>query len=333
MPLNEERLLFAYRRILEIRFLEAALSDLLKRGEIPDLYPCAGQEAVAVGACLALRPDDQITSMYRCLGHVIAKGAELGRVAAEFFGRRDGYCKGKGGAKHVASFAHGIYGATSIVAAGIPHAVGVALANRYLNTGQVVVCFFGDGAANQGTFHEGLNLAAVWKLPVVFVCENNLYALATPVEETTAVKDIADRAAAYRMPGMIVDGMDVEAVYEAVGDAVERARSGGGPSLLECKTYRFGGHFAAEFAMKIHYRSSDEMDHWKRRDPVLLLGEKLEREHGFGEDAARALREEVQRKTEEAVTFAKNSPVPRPEDALEDLYADVYSGLPEREIF
>lgn len=333
MPLDKDQLLFAYRRILEIRLLEAALSDLLKRGEIPDLYPCSGQEAVAVGTCLALRPDDQIISMYRCLGHVMAKGAEPERVAAEFFGRRDGYCKGKGGAKHVTSFAHGIYGATSIVAAGIPHAAGVALANQYLGTEQVAVCFFGDGAANQGTFHEGLNLAAVWNLPVVFVCENNLYALATPLEETTAVKDIAERAAAYRLPGRIVDGMDVEAVFQAVSEAVDRARSGGGPSLLECKTYRFGGHFAAEFALKIHYRSTDEMDQWKRRDPILLVAERLEREHGFGPNEAEALRREVQEKIDAAVEFARKSPPPRPEEALEDLYASTYPDLPEREIF
>ena len=331
--MDKDRLLFAYRRILEIRYMEVSLSDLLKRGEIPDLYPCSGQEAVAVGVCLALRPDDQITSMYRCLGHVIAKGAEPWRVAAEFFGRRDGYCKGKGGAKHVCSFADGIYGATSIVAAGIPHAAGVALGNQYLNTGQVVACFFGDGAANQGTFHEGLNLASVWKLPVVFVCENNLYALATPIEETTAVKDIADRAASYNMPGVIVDGMDVEAVYDAVTEAVSRARAGGGPSLLECKTYRFGGHFAAEFALKIHYREDSEMDQWRKRDPILLLGAKLEKKFGFTEEAAQALRNEVQQKTEEAITRARSSPAPFPEEALQDLYADSYANLPEQEIF
>ncbi|MCW4021318.1 MAG: thiamine pyrophosphate-dependent dehydrogenase E1 component subunit alpha, partial [Candidatus Bathyarchaeota archaeon] len=232
-----------YRKMLEIRRFEEKVWDLFGRNLIPGtLHLYLGQEATAVGVCANLQVEDYITSTHRGHGHCIAKGADLNKTMAEILGRKNGYCKGKGGSMHVADAAVGNLGATAVVGSAIPIAVGAALSCKLRKTKQVVACFFGDGASNNGIFHEALNMAAVWELPVVFVCENNLYAMGTRITNVTAIENIADRASGYGMPGVVVDGNDVVAVYQAAKEAVGRARSGGGPTLVECKTYRHKGH-------------------------------------------------------------------------------------------
>ena len=294
MLIAPETLVDLYQRMVMIRLMDEKLEELLKRGEIKDHYPCSGQEATAVGAVMALEPRDLFTSHYRGLGHLIARGADPGRIVAEYLGKRTGYCKGKGGAKHVAAFELGIYGAYSIVGASIPIAAGIALAARQRRTGQVVGCFFGDGAANQGTFHEGLNLAAILRLPVVYICENNGYALATPATYSLPVADVAMRGAAYNIPGVVVDGMDVLAVHEAVREAVERARAGGGPTLVECKTYRYKGHFAAEMFIKYAYRSEAEIEAWRQKDPIVTFEARLRGEGLLTDESVRMIHEEIE---------------------------------------
>jgi TPP-dependent pyruvate/acetoin dehydrogenase alpha subunit len=319
--MNPDVLIEMYRRMVTIRRVDDTLGDLLKRGEISDHYPCAGEEAVAVGSVMALSSGDLLTSHYRGMGHLIARGADLRRILAEYYGKRTGYCKGKGGAKHVAAFDLGIYGAYSIVGASIPIAAGIALAAKTRRTGQVVACFFGDGASNQGTFHEGLNLAAILKLPVIYVCENNRYAQTTPVSYSLPIPDIATRGISYNIPSVVVDGMDVLAVHEAVGDAVERARSGGGPALIECKTYRYGGHFAAEMFIKFAYRSEAEIEEWKRKDPIVSFETRLKAEGLLSEQKISQIRDEVSRLIEEAVRFARSSPLPEPGETFDDLFS------------
>ncbi|MDH5532610.1 MAG: thiamine pyrophosphate-dependent dehydrogenase E1 component subunit alpha, partial [Candidatus Bathyarchaeota archaeon] len=232
-----------YRKMLEIRRFEEKVYDLYGENLVPGtIHLYAGQEAVAAGVCANLRSDDYITSTHRGHGHCIAKGAQLKRVMAEILGKKTGYCSGKGGSMHIADFSIGMLGATAVVGAGLPIAAGAGLSIRLRKTDQVVACFFGEGASNQGTFHEGINMAAIWKLPVLFVCENNLYAMGTRQSIVMAIENVADRATAYGIPGVVVDGNDVMAVYEAAREAVERARSGKGPTLMECKTYRHKGH-------------------------------------------------------------------------------------------
>ena len=240
---SKDKFLNMYRDMVRIRRFEETVSDLFSQDRIrgtTHLY--IGEEAVAVGACNAINPDDYITSTHRGHGHCIAKGATLDKMMAELFGKITGYCKGKGGSLHIADLNAGNLGANGIVGGGIPIAVGSGLTAKYKNTGKVTVCFFGDGAANTGAFHEALNLAGVWKLPVIFVCENNLYAMSVPVKEAFPIQDIVERAPAYGMPGVIVDGMDVLAVKEAVEEAAKRARRGDGPTLIECKNYLYLGH-------------------------------------------------------------------------------------------
>lgn len=324
MAIDKKTLLDMYTKMLTIRRFEERVAELLYTGELPGMvHPYVGEEAVAVGACANLRPDDRITSTHRGHGHLIAKGGDVRLMMAELFGRKAGYCKGKGGSMHIADFSIGILGACGIVGGGLPIATGSGLAAKLQKTDQVTVCFFGDGAANQGSFHESVNLASVWRLPVIYVCENNMYAVTTPASYAISVEDVADRGAAYGIPGVSVDGQDVMAVYEAIREAVERARRGAGPSLIECKTYRYLGHFLGEeflFGDKT-YRTKDEVEEWKAKDPIANFEAKLVEMGVLTGKKAASIDEKIRAQVEEAVTFARQSPLPAPEEALLDLFA------------
>jgi len=319
LNLERDRLLEMYRRMLQIRYFEEKVFELYGQNLVPGtIHLYAGQEAVAVGVCANLRNDDYITSTHRGHGHCIAKGAELGRVMAEILGKKNGYCRGKGGSMHIADFSRGMLGATAVVGAGIPIAAGAGLSIKLRGTDQVVACFFGEGASNQGTFHEGINIAAVWNLPVVFVCENNLYAMGTRQTMVMKTANVADRAAAYDIPGVIVDGNDVLAVYEKAHEAVVRARLGEGPTLIECKTYRHKGHSRFDPAT---YRPKDEVEEWLQKDPITRFKKKLYETEVLTVDEDERIRQEAITAVEDAVKFAMKSPYPEPEEALEDVYA------------
>lgn len=318
MP-TKEKLVEMYRKMLEIRYFEEKVYELYGKNLVPGtIHLYAGQEAVAVGVCANLRKDDYITSTHRGHGHCLAKGADMKRVMAEILGKKRGYCKGKGGSMHIADFSVGMLGATAVVGAGIPIAAGAGLSIKLRGTDQVVACFFGEGASNQGTFHEGINMAAIWRLPVLFVCENNLYAMGTRQSMVMLLENVADRAAAYGIPGVVVDGNDVLAVYEAAGQAVERARRGGGPTLIECKTYRHKGHSRFDPAT---YRPKEEVEAWLKRDPIPRFRSRLLEAGVLTGAEADALEQEVAVEVEEAVKFALEGPYPKPEEALEDVYA------------
>ena len=319
MTLPKAKLVEMYKKMLEIRYFEEKVFDLYGQNLVPGtIHLYAGQEAVAVGVCANLRKDDYITSTHRGHGHCIAKGARLDKTMAEILGKKTGYCKGKGGSMHIADFSIGMLGATAVVGAGIPIAAGAGLSIKLRGTDQVVACFFGDGASNQGTFHEGINIASVWKLPVIFVCENNLYAMGTRQSIVMAIENIADRAHAYGIPGIVADGNNVLAVYEATQKAVERARKGEGPTLIECKTYRIKGHSRADPAT---YRPKEEVQEWLKRDPITRFKVKLLGMKILTEKEADQIQQEAAKAVEDAVKFAIESPFPAPEEALEDIYA------------
>ncbi len=319
LSLTKEKLVEMYRKMLEIRFFEEKVFELYAQNLVPGtIHLYAGEEAVAVGVCSNLRKDDYITSTHRGHGHCIAKGAELKRVMAEILGKKTGYCKGKGGSMHIADFSIGMLGATAVVGGGIPIAVGAGLSIKLRDTDQVVACFFGEGASNQGTFHESINMAALWKLPVIFVCENNLYAMGTRQSRAMAIENVADRAIAYGIPGEVVDGNDVLAVYEVAWKAVERARKGEGPTLIECKTYRHKGHSRIDPAK---YRPKEEVEEWLAKDPIKRFKERLLQTNALVEAEIQQIEKEVSAEIEEAVKFAMESPYPTPEEALEDVYA------------
>jgi pyruvate dehydrogenase E1 component alpha subunit len=319
LNLQKEDLLEMYRKMLEIRFFEEKVFELYGRNLVPGtIHLYTGEEAVAVGVCSALSKDDYITSTHRGHGHCIAKGADLKRTMAEILGKKTGYCKGKGGSMHIADFSIGMLGATAVVGAGLPIAVGAALSAKLRKTDQVVACFFGEGASNQGTFHESINMASAWKLPVIFVCENNLYAMGTRQSRIMNVEDIADRAVSYGIPGVSVDGNDVLAVYEATRIATERARKGEGPTLIECKTYRHKGHSRVDSAK---YRPREEVEEWLRKDPIKRLRDKLIQAGILTEGEFQEVEKKVSNAIEDAVKFAVESAYPPPEEALEDVYA------------
>jgi pyruvate dehydrogenase E1 component alpha subunit len=319
LNLSKDKLVEMYKRMLEIRFFEEKVFDIYAQNLVPGtIHLYLGEEAVAVGVCNALRKDDYITSTHRGHGHCIAKGAELKRTMAEILGKKTGYCKGKGGSMHIADFKIGMLGATAVVGAGLPIAVGAGLSAKLRKTDQVVACFFGEGASNQGTFHESINMASIWKLPVIFVCENNLYAMGTRQSRVMAIENVADRAVAYGIPGVVVDGNDVLAVYEATQRAVERARKGEGPTLIECKTYRHKGHSRVDPAK---YRPKEEVEEWLAKDPIKRFKEKLLQTNTLTEAEIQQIEKEVSAEIEEAVKFAMESPYPAPEEALEDVYA------------
>ena len=316
--IEEKTLTYLFEKMLEIRRFEEKVWDLFGRNLIPGtLHLYIGEEATAVGVCANLRVDDYITSTHRGHGHCIAKGAKLDRMMAELLGKKTGYCKGKGGSMHVADASVGILGATAVVGSGIPIAVGAGLSCKLRKTDQAVACFFGDGASNQGTFHEALNMAALWKLPVIFVCENNLYAMGTRISRAAAIKNLADRAGAYGMLGVAVDGNDVVAVYKAAKEAVERARNGDGPTLIECKTYRHKGHSRFDPAK---YRPSEEVREWMKKDPILRFRKKLIEEGILTEEEADQIDERITKAAKAAARFALESPYPEPEEALEDVF-------------
>lgn len=316
--LTREKLVEMYEKLVEIRFFEDKVFELYGQNLVPGtIHLYAGEEAVAVGACSALGRTDYITSTHRGHGHCIAKGADLKRTMAEILGKKIGYCKGKGGSMHIADFSIGMLGATAVVGAGLPIAVGAGLSAKLRKTDQVVICFFGEGASNQGTFHESLNLASAWKLPVVFVCENNLYAMGTRQSRIMNVEDVAKRAVAYGISGKSVDGNDVIAVYEATRDAVEFARKGEGPTLIECKTYRRRGHSRVDPA---RYRPKEEVDEWLRRDPIKRFEDYLLQNDVLTEEELQSVKAQVADRIDDAVKFALESPYPAPEEALEDVY-------------
>jgi pyruvate dehydrogenase E1 component alpha subunit len=306
--------------MLTIRLFEEKVGELYSAGRLHGaVHLCIGQEAVATGACAALQPDDYITSTHRGHGHCIAKGGHLDLMLAELFGRETGYCRGKGGSMHIADVDSGILGANGIVGGGIPIAAGAALACKLQGNGRIVLCFFSDGASNEGVFHETLNLASVLSLPVVFLCENNQWAVSTPVSRSMKVKDIADRAPSYGIPGTVIDGNHVLDVYSAVAAAVSRARNGEGPALVEAKTYRWEGHYRGDPQL---YRTKEEVALWREeRDPIKLFLEKLSAEGVLTEEDVAKIRQQILADLESAVTFADKSPEPPP-DAL---YADLYS--------
>ena len=305
-----------YRTMRTIRRFEERVVELVNANEIAGVtHEYIGQEAVATGICAALRDDDVITSTHRGHGHVIAKGVPPSRMFAELLGRDTGTNHGHGGSMHIADLSLGIYGANGIVAAGTPWAAGAAWAGQQEGSDRVAVSFFGDGGLNQGVLHETMNLAAAWTLPVIFVCENNGYAVTTASETATAGSPV-ERAAAYGMAAESVDGMDVEAVLAAATVAVAHARDGGGPSFLECRTYRFVGHHTAERTMSLGYRTDEEIERWRLRDPLTLLGGRL------GQETVARIDAEVEQLLDDAVEFARSSGQPNVIAALDCVYAD-----------
>jgi len=311
--------LLLYEKMVLIRKFEERLYELFLTRPMPGtMHQYDGEEAVAAGVCAHLNKDDYVTSTHRGHGHCIAKGVDIKAIMAEMFAKKTGCCKGMGGSMHIADFSVGMLGANGIVGAGIPIATGAGWSCKYKDKRQVSVVFFGDGAANEGAFHEGINLAAVWHLPVIFVCENNIYGFSTHYKRVMLIDNIADRAGAYGIPGIVVDGMDVVAVYEAAGGAVERARQGKGPVLIECKTYRFKGHSRFEPA---GYRSKGEVELWKKRDPIKLLKNRLSKEFKVKPAEIDSIDKEVDSEIENAVTFAEQSPAPEPFDYEKYIFA------------
>lgn len=302
-----------YRSMLLIRRFEERVYLLFLEGEIPGtLHQYQGQEAVAAGVCDTLRRDDWITSTHRPHGHALAKGVAPRAAMAELYGKETGCCRGRGGSMHLGDPDVGMPPAIAIVGGGNTVVTGLGLAFKLQRSDRVAACFFGDGATNEGAFHEGLNFAAVQRLPVVFVCENNLYGASTPWHQVSLVEDVAGRAAAYGIPGRIVDGMDVLAVREAAAEAVARARAGGGPTLLECKCYRYVGHSRSDAR---GYRSREEEAEWQARDPIARLGAQL------APEAAERIEAEVAAVIDDAVEFARSSPEPDPAELAMDAYA------------
>jgi pyruvate dehydrogenase E1 component alpha subunit len=309
-----------HRRMVRIRLFEEAAGRLAEAARLPGfLHLYVGQEAVASGVCANLNDDDAITSTHRGHGHLVAKGGDFKRMMAELMAKSTGYCKGKGGSMHINDLALGMLGANGIVGAGAPIAVGAGFAARHRGRGQVAVAFFGDGATNIGAFHEAANMACALKLPVIFACENNEYGEFTPRNKTMAIKDVVERAAGYGMPGVIVDGMDAEAVHEVAAEAVARARRGDGPSFIEAKTYRFYNHHGIQ-NLGLKYRSDDEVSEWKARDPIVILEQRMV-ERGVATDAdVAAVWTAIRADIDEAIAFADASPVPSADQLLADVY-------------
>jgi pyruvate dehydrogenase E1 component alpha subunit len=319
-PATRELVLDLHRRMVRIRRFEESSGKLVETGEMPGfLHLYVGQEAVAAGVMSVLTDDDQITSTHRGHGHAIAKGAEFRPMFAELYGKTTGYCKGRGGSMHIVDMSRGMLGANAIVGGGIPIAIGAAFASQYRGDGTVAVTFFGDGATNIGAFHESVNMAAVWDLPVIFVVENNGYAEFTSQERHMKLTDIAERASSYGIPGVIVDGMDALAVREVAMQAVERAKRGEGPTLIEAKTYRFFDHQGIK-GMRIPYRDPAEVEAWKSRDAIRLIETiGIERGLATAEDFER-IWAEVEAEIQDGIDFARTSPDPDPADILDDVY-------------
>lgn len=322
MELTREQHLAMHRSMVRIRLFEETAGKLMETGKMPGfLHLYVGQEAVAVGTCEALRIDDYITSTHRGHGHLVAKGGDLAKMMAELMGKAGGYCGGKGGSMHINDLSLGMLGANGIVGAGVPIAVGAGFRNKYLGTDQVAVAFFGDASTNIGAFHEAANMACALHLPVVFVCEHNMYGEYTPTSKAMVIADVVDRAAGYGMPGVIVDGMDVLAVHEAVSEAVARARRGEGPSLVEAKTYRyFNHHGIANLGLK--YRPDEEVLAWKERDPIFTFEQRAIDAGIATRDDFDAIWADIRADIERAIEFAETSPFPEPDALLRGVYTE-----------
>ena len=323
MALDKQKLEEMYRRMCRIRYFEEAVIEIHSSGElIGPAHQYIGQEAVAVGACAALEDSDRIAGTHRSHGHPIAKGGDMKRAMAEILGKSDGFCKGKGGSMHLADFSIGILGESGIVASSVPIATGAALASKLGKQGFVSLVFFGDGASNQGACHESMNMAALWDLPVIFLCENNGYAITTSYKNSVSVDHVSDRAIAYGMPGVLVDGQDAIAVWEATNEAVRRARAGEGPTLIEAMTYRFEDHsLGLDRIRKSEYRTQEEVDEAKKRDPLIIHRANLI-SHDFSTEAeCDEIEATVKVEVAEAVEFARNSPFPEPGALFEDMWA------------
>lgn len=319
--ISNEILLDLHRRMVRIRHFEETAGKMMEDGKIPGaLHLYVGEEAVASGIMAHLSNDDQITSTHRGHGHLIAKGGEFDRMFAELFGRATGYCKGKGGSMHISNMELGMLGANGIVGGGPPIAMGAAFSNKFRKTKHVACCFFGDGASNEGSFHEAANMAALYKLPAIFVCENNGYGEYTAQANHQAIVDVADRAPGYGMPGVVVDGMDVIAVYEAAGEAIARARAGEGPTLLECKTYRYFDHVGVR-GMGLSYRTDEEVEEWRKKDPIDQFEARLAEQGVLSAEDAQVVHDEVMADIDAAIKFAEESPYPDADAILEDVYA------------
>lgn len=317
--LTREKALWIYETMLRIRRFEERAIEVFQAGELPGfIHPYIGEEAVAAGVCAHLSKEDQITSTHRGHGHMIAKGLGFDGMMAELYARATGYCKGKGGSLHIADQDMGALGASGVVGGGIPIATGAALGIKLKGGKEVVVSFFGDGATNIGAFHEGINLASTWRLPAVFVCENNLYAQSTPQSVHQNIRDIAERAKAYGIPGVVVDGMDPAAVYETAGEAISRARKGSGPTLIEAKTMRFWGHYLGDPGTA--YGHDKEVGKWKKRDPIPAFGEFLTRRKWLSAKENEGIFARIQTEIDAAVEFARKSPDPAPSDLMKDVY-------------
>jgi len=318
--INKEKMLDIYRKMTQTRILEERLQELHTKGVTKGpIHLCIGQEAVGIGACAALRKDDYITSNHRGHAHYIGKGIELNKLVAEIFGKSTGYCKGKAGHMLVADVSIGLLGGCGIVGDMIPIAVGEGLSIKMSGTEQVVVCFFGDGASNTGAFHEALNLAAIWKVPVLFLCESNCYGLTVPATKHLSVENVADRAKSYNIPGVIVDGNDVIAVYQVVSEAIEKLRNGKGPILIEAKTYRLSGFSTGDLG---GYQPSSEIEAWKKKDPIIRFKGKLISENIMTAVEVKKIEEEALEIVNEAIKFAMESPYPKAD--LENLFEDIY---------
>ncbi len=319
MDLSRDQLLGTYRTMRTIRSFEQTLNELSQAGRVPGfLHLYAGEEAVAAGVCVSLGDQDCVTSTHRGHGHSIAKGVDLNAMMAEIFGKQSGVCKGKGGSMHIADVSKGMLGANGIVGGGIPLAIGAALSAKVLKSGGVAVSFFGDGATNQGAFHESLNIASILKLPAVFVIENNGYGEATPVAYHVNIRDLAARSASYGIPGVIADGMDFFDVFAKASAAIERARSGEGPTLLECKTYRYFGHYVGD---PLTYRTKEESDKVRAsRDPIDNFEKRVVADGKLKANDLRAVDDQVAKAIAEAVKFAEASAAPDPSELLTDVY-------------
>ena len=317
MNIAKEAMMDMYLRMVRIREFENKAQSLFAEGKIPGfVHLYLGEEAVATGVCECLRDDDYITSTHRGHGHIIAKGGDLKYMMAELFGKATGYCKGKGGSMHIADRDRGILGANGIVGAGHNIAVGAGLSASYRGTDQVCACFFGDGATNEGTFHESLNMAAAWKLPVVWFIENNCYGVSTEIHRVTNTPDLATRAAAYGVEYAVVDGTDPVEVYEAMCKAMEHARSGKGPYVLEAKVFRYQGHYCGDPAV---YRPAEYMEEALKNDPIDKLGARL-KAMGVKEEELAQIHQEAKAEMDEAVKFSDESPYPDPATVLDDMY-------------
>ena len=333
MDLSHDQMIDQYKKMVTIRLFEEKVQDLYARGSVPGLiHLYIGEEAIAAGVCSHLRREDYITTTHRGHGHVIGKGAELKYILAEFMGRVDGYMSGKGGSMHIsAGLDKGIFALDSVVGSRVGFGTGIALAFKLRKENKVVVAGYGDGGANQGVVQEAMNMAAIWKLPILFYCENNQYAATTSVKYSNLIKNLSERASAFGFSGETIDGMDVITVYNSANNAIEKIRSGSGPYLLECVSYRYRGHWSGEeLQTYIKYRTDDEINYWKSKDPLKIFPNDLIEKYNCTEEELNKIDKEVEDIMEEAVEFARKSKFPEPENAIKDMYATAYEGIPHK---